>query len=430
MIQNVVRTDPAESMDLLSFSLFLYIILGGILPSFILFKTKICYKSFKKELISRVVLFVCTLLSILILALCFSKHYTSFLREHKELRAYTNPGGFINGTVKYILEFFKEDTNVFHVIAPDAKIQKSDNKRKLVIMVVGESARADHFSLNGYKKETNPLLKKEEITTFTNFWSSFTSTATSVPSMFSYYDTDHYGRIKLLTTENALDILAKCGVNVLWLDNNSDSKGVALRIQHINYKRPENNPVCDVECRDVGMLANLDDYINKHDKGDIFIVLHQMGSHGPAYYKRYPKEFEHFKPVVKTNHFDNCTVEEINNAYDNTILYTDYFLTETIKYLKKKDDKFKTMMFYVSDHGESLGENGIYLHGMPNFIAPDTQRHVAAILWVGSQFKQDIKHYGKSSDVKLSHDNIFDSILGLMEVKSSVYKKNKDFLTK
>jgi lipid A ethanolaminephosphotransferase len=360
--------------------------------------------------------------------LCFSKFYSSFLREHKILRYYSNPGGVINGVIKYCKGFIKKDSFVFRKLGKDARIIKKDNTRKLVIFVVGESARADHFSLNGYSKETNPLLKNSNVTTFTNFRSSFTSTAKSVPSMFSIYPTNKYDREKILNTENSLDILKKCGVNVLWLDNNSDSKGVALRVNYQRYKSHDINPVCDIECRDVGMLANLQTYIKAHPTGDFFIVLHQMGSHGPSYYKRYPKEFEIFKPVVKSNHFENCSKEQINNAYDNTILYTDYFLAKTIDFLKGNDSKFKTLMFYVSDHGESLGENGIYLHGLPNFIAPDTQRHIAAVLWHGKQFK-NIRSFKVKCNDKLSHDNLFDTILGIMDVKTTVYNSENDFLT-
>ena len=223
----------------------------------------------------------------------------------------------------------------FKEIATSAYIPSSDAHRKLVIFVVGEAARADRFSLNGYTKKTNPLLEKEQVISFKNVWSCGTSTAHSVPCLFSIYNRDNYDKNKAKHTENALDILKKSGANVLWLDNNSSSKGVADRIETVDYRTPDNNPVCDIECRDVGMLKKLQNYIDERPSGDIFIVLHQMGNHGPAYYKRYPKKFEKFTPVCKTNQFEKCTKKEINNAYDNAILYTDYFLQQCNKITQK-----------------------------------------------------------------------------------------------
>lgn len=181
-------------------------------------------------------------------------------------------------------------------------------------------------------------------------------------------------------------MLQHAGINVLWLDNNSDSKGVALRVPYQGYKSADINPICDTECRDVGMLKNLPAYIHEHPQGDIFIVLHQMGNHGPAYYKRYSAEFEKFTPVCETSQLEECSTEALNNAYDNAVLYTGYFLSEVIEFLKQNDKAFVTGMFYVSDHGESLGENQLYLHGLPNFVASDVQRHVPAVLWQSENF--------------------------------------------
>ena len=294
---------------------------------------------------------------------------------------------------------------------------------------MGETARADRFSLNGYSKETNPQLKKENIVNFTNFWSCGTSTATSVPCMFSKFTASEYNKEKIHSTGNVLDVLNHAGVNVLWLDNNSDSKGVAERVQYQSYKSPDINTICDPECRDVGMLVDIQTYINEHPQGDIMIVLHQMGNHGPAYYKRYPPAFEKFKPACKTNQLEDCSKEELDNAYDNAILYTDFFLSKVIALLKQNSSGFESAMFYVSDHGESLGENGLYLHGLPNIIAPDTQRHVPAIFWIDDNYNEiDTKQLKNKQNIQFSHDNVFHTILGFMEVESSVYDKTLDIL--
>ncbi|MCZ7654859.1 MAG: sulfatase-like hydrolase/transferase [Rhodocyclaceae bacterium] len=221
-----------------------------------------------------------------------------------------------------------------------------------------------------------------------NFWACGTSMAVSVPCMFSSNGMGRFSLNQAGSEENLLDVVQRAGVNVLWLDNNSDSKGVALRPLYRNYRSPEINTVCDSECRDEGMLVPLQDYIDSHPKGDILIVLHQMGNHGPAYYKRYPPAFEKYRPACQSKDLSRCSNEEIGNAYDNAILYTDHFLGKTIELLKRNDKHFETALFYLSDHGESLGEGGVYLHGLPRAIAPDSQLHVPAILWFGSGYDE------------------------------------------
>ena len=427
MIQNIVNTDMAESMDLLSFKLVLYLVLLGIVPSIYIYRVKIVYAGIRKEVVSRIKLVLLSITLIASVVFIFGDFYASFFREHKPLRYYSNPAYYLHSTVKYFSRYINIDVLPFEVIGLDAAISPEDIKRELIVLVIGETARADRFSLNGYDRETNPFLKKEELVNFTNFWSCGTTTSISVPCMFSIYNESGYSEKKGLAIENLFDVLQHAGVNVLWLDNNSDSKGVAVRAQYESYKSPKTNPVCDPECRDIGMLPDVQKYIEAHPTGDIFIVLHQMGNHGPAYYKRYPPEFEKFKPVCRTNQLEECTKPEIDNAYDNAILYTDYFLSEVIKLLKSNKSKFESVMFYVSDHGESLGENGLYLHGMPNFMAPDEQRHVPAIMWFGEGFDgANINLLKNKRNKRYSHDNIFHTVLGFMEIETTIYNQEMD----
>jgi lipid A ethanolaminephosphotransferase len=243
--------------------------------------------------------------------------------------------------------------------------------------------------------------------------------------MFSSLGRSDYSHTQGKNMSNVLDILNHAGVEVLWRDNNSSSKGVANRVIYQDFKTSNNNHICDVECRDVGMLDGLQDYISTHKNQDILIVLHMMGSHGPAYYKRYPKAFEKFTPTCKTNQFSKCTNEMINNAYDNTIVYTDYFLSQVIALLKK-NQTHQSAMLYMSDHGESLGEKGLYLHGMPYFIAPKEQTHVASIAWFDKQFSTEVTK-GKK-DLALSHDGLFHTLLGLFDVRTKVYEQKLDFI--
>ena len=428
LIKSIFSTNTEEALDLFSLKLVFYFIFLGVLPSLIIYKLNIRQKMFLPDLISRTKTFAASVLGIFILMFLFSDYYASFFRAHRELRSYANPTYYIYSAAEAINVYRKSFNTTLKPIGLDAKVVKTDGNRKLLIFVVGETARADRFSLNGYSKNTNPLLHKENVISFKNFWSCGTLTDISVPCMFSVYNANEFGYVKVDRTENVLDVLQRAGINVLWLDNNSNSKGVADRIKNIDYKSESINPVCDVECRDVGMLSNLQSYVDK-TPGDILVVLHSMGNHGPAYYKRYPKEFEKFTPVCKTSELKNCNNTEIGNAYDNVILYTDYFLAKTISFLKKNDDNFETAMFYVSDHGESLGENGLYLHGLPNFIAPDTQKHVSSILWFGKKFN-DISPQSINENEKFTHDNIFHTLLGFMETKTSVYQQNLDILHK
>ena len=428
MLQNVFQTNLHESLDLLSFKLVLSVGLSGVLPSLAVYFLKVPSQSFKSELVSRLKLILGSIVMILIILFSFNKFYTSFFREHKTLRYYSNPVYAFYSFGKYMNQLAGSGPKEIRPIGLDAKKNKDDTGRELIILVIGEAVRADRLSLNGYGRETNPLLKMESVISFTNLYSCGTSTAVSVPCMFSIYGRDDYSEKKANSTENLLDVLSHAGVNVLWRDNNSSSKGVALNVQYEDYQKPENNTVCDEECRDEGMLVGLQDYIDSHEQGSILIVLHQMGNHGPAYYKRYPKRFEVFVPVCETNMLQECSQEEIGNAYDNSILYTDYFLSKVIELLKQNTGKFEPAMIYFSDHGESLGENGLYLHGLPYFMAPDEQKHIAGIMWFGDSFQIDTMALEKKATLEFSQDYLFHTILGLMEVETTVYEKSLDIL--
>ncbi|HEY5604798.1 MAG TPA: phosphoethanolamine--lipid A transferase [Gammaproteobacteria bacterium] len=429
MIGNIFQTDNREAAGLFSGKLVLYLLFLWVLPAFYIYKARVEYKPLKRELIGTSKLLLVAVLVVFSQVLVFSKFYSSFLREHKEIRVYANPAMYMYSLFKYVTLALDNGEQVVAELGADARIAPSDHHRELVIIVVGETARADRFSLNGYQRKTNPLLEQEQVYSFHNFQSCGTSTAVSVPCMFSHLGANNFTVKKGNATENLLDVLKHAGVNVIWRDNNSDSKNVALRVPYEDFSSPKRNPVCDTECRDVGMLDGLQGYIDNQKDGDIVVVLHQMGNHGPAYYQRYPQAFEKFTPVCHTNLLDECSEEEITNAYDNAILYTDYFLSQTIQLLKKNSANFETAMIYISDHGESLGENGVYLHGMPNFMAPEVQRKVGAIFWFGESY-DDINKVAltKKIDGRYSHDNLFHTVLGLVEINSAVYNKNLDLI--
>jgi len=428
MIENILSTDLAESLDLVSLKLLVYILLLGIFPSILIYKSEIIYLGFKKEILSRIKILFIAVLSILIIYFTLGDFYTAFFREHK-ITQYANPSYYIYSAGKYIKARLKTTNLEVRSIGQDAKIPSSDIHRELIILVVGETARADRFSLNGYARETNPLLAKESVINFPDFWSCGTSTAVSVPCMFSIYNRSDFDIDKADSTENFLDVITRSGANVIWMDNNSGSKGVADRVPFVSYKTSENNPICDIECRDEGMLSKLQQYIEEHTQGDIFIVLHQMGNHGPTYYKRYPSQFERFTPTCKTNQLETCSKEQIDNTYDNIILYTDYFLSKVIHLLEHNDAEFETAMLYVSDHGESLGEAGLYLHGFPYLLAPDAQKHVPAIMWFGESFDEiNTDLLRQKANDRYTHDNLFHTVLGMLEIETSIYQPEYDIL--
>jgi len=401
-----------------------------LLPAYLVYRIPVSCKTPSKALLSRLKFLGVMLVLIVGNMLLMSEQYASFIREQKELRYYMNPLTFIYSSGKYVDSLLRVASTGPRVpIGEDAYITHNGEARKLVVLVVGEATRADHWSLNGYERQTNRALSEHNIVNLPEVSSCATSTAFSLPCMFSEIPFEDFRLSDAKAHENVLDVLQRAGVNVLWRDNNSDSKGVAQAIAFEDFRSPAINPVCDVECRDVGMLSGLDNYIASHPEGDIVIVLHQMGNHGPAYYKRYPKEYEFYTPVCETNQIENCSREQINNAYDNALAYSDFFLASVIDFLQPLQNEFSTAMLYMADHGESLGELGLYLHGLPYAIAPEAQTHVAAAMWLGDDLTEEVRQeLALRAQQELSHDNYFHTVLGMLNVNTKIYNPELDIL--
>lgn len=421
MIRNTFETNAEEARDLLSINLLVRLLILAVIPVYwvwnLPYQTHSWIHSKRKILVTSAMAFGVMVTCIL----PFSDQYSSFFRQHKLVRYYTNPSYPLWSVGKFIHESLASPkSNTLILLNANPKIIELGEAKELIILVVGETARADHFSLNGYPKDTNPeLINESNLISYKNFSACGTSTAISVPCMFAYANQNLFDVSTSKNTENVLDLLVQAGVNILWRDNNSSSKGVADRVTYQDYRSPATNSVCDSECRDIGMLVGLQDYIDTHS-GDILIVLHQMGSHGPAYYKRYPKNFEHFSPACQSAELQDCSKEEITNAYDNSLRYTDYFLSQTISLLKDNTPKYETAMLYISDHGESLGESGIFLHGMPYRFAPDAQTKVPLIAWIGESSDIDYNSSLIFKSEPTSHDAIFDTLLDLFEVRTEL----------
>ncbi|WP_416308520.1 phosphoethanolamine transferase [Neptunicella sp. SCSIO 80796] len=421
MIRNTLETNLSEATDLFTGSFVMKLFLLALLPILCLWRVKLCSLSVPYRIKHHSAAVIAAIALIAVNLVSFSDHYASFFREHKPLRYFVNPVFPIYSTVKYVASQFADHSpKSFIKSASYSDVPETDVHQELVIVVVGETARADRFSLNGYQRNTNPLLEQEtNLVSYTDITACGTSTAISVPCMFAIKRQQDFDVDASKHTQNVLDLVNDAGVSVLWRDNNSDSKGVADRVSFEDFRDPQRNPVCDDECRDIGMLTGLQEYIDQQ-QGDILIVLHQMGSHGPAYFKRYPAEFEHFKPSCRSKELSSCSLEEINNAYDNSILYTDYFLSKVIGLLKANTPQYETSMLYISDHGESLGENGMYLHGMPRIIAPDTQLKVPILAWIGDSSDVDYSATKLVEHRANSHDAVSKAILNALEIESDV----------
>lgn len=433
MIQSTLETDYSETRDLINMSLVFYLLALGVLPSLLLLKVNLRFGNFKVECWRKGKFIVAAFIGCLALILSMSMDYASFFRNHKEIRQMANPLNFIYAGLSYMTK----NNRIVDVkpIENDAAISafgKSRAKPTLFILVVGETARADHFGINGYARDTTPLISQQNIINFPQIVSCGTETAVSVPCMFSGLGRSRYSDSKAKSQEGLLDVISHAGIPVLWRDNNSSCKGTCNRVAYEEMQHLQVPELCDGrECFDEILLHKLNEKVVSAT-GSKVIVLHQKGSHGPDYFKRYPRNKEFYTPVCKSNQLQNCTKVEVVNAYDNTIRYTDYFLNKTIEWLKTKSDQYNTSLIYLSDHGESLGENNLYLHGMPYSIAPKEQKQVPLFMWLSTDYTEanhiDNNCLHKISINSYSHDNLFHTVLGMLNLETRVYDVDLDIL--
>lgn len=428
MITNLLETDVSEATEQLTWPLFMHFFLMGVLPSTLLLQTQISYRPWRRELLVRGGVILGSTVLLVVITLTEFKELVIFTRQNREVRMYINPTYPIYSLIKTVKKNRQAlASEPVKVIGADAK-KPADTPKSAVVLVVGETARAEEFSLNGYARTTNPQLSTRNVITFTDVQSCGTDTAESLPCMFFHLGKAHYSRNEAKRYENLLDVLQRAGVQVIWRDNNSGSKGIADRITYENLSDAKDEVLCSTdECYDDILLKDLDKLLTRNS-GDMFIILHQKGSHGPSYYKRSPKDFKMFLPECTKDNVQDCDRQSIINAYDNTIVYTDHVLAKLIDLLKAQ--QYSTAMLYVSDHGESLGENNIYLHGMPYAIAPRQQTQVPMIFWASGSFLKensiDAAMLAQRSSDRLSHDNLFHSLLGLFHVTTELYRPELD----
>ena len=438
MMVNVLLTDSHEAQELLSWRLVAALLLMGALPAVLVWRARLQWPSGGRQALRNAIVFVAACAVLLGAGGLFFQDLSATMRNHKQLRYLINP---LNSFYSLALVGRKPVQRNGAAVLPlgeDARLAAlaPGAQPPLVLMVVGETARADHFGLNGYTRDTTPALAKQQVVSLRNVWSCGTNTAASVPCMFSNLEREAFEDRKA-NTEGLADVLQRAGLAVLWLDNQAGGcKGVCDRVPKVDYQALAVPGLCsdDGECLDEVMLKDLDARIaqlppERRAKG-VVVFMHQMGSHGPAYYKRSPAAFKAFQPECTTNALQQCEKAQVINAYDNTIRYTDHFLASAIDWLKGRQAQWAPALVYVSDHGESLGEGNLYLHGLPYRIAPDTQKRVPWITWLSPAFQQQTgittDCVAQQRDTELSHDQYFHSTLGLLGVQTQVLDRKLD----
>jgi lipid A ethanolaminephosphotransferase len=433
MLRNVLATNYDEARDLLGWRLAVHLLVFGLLPAALLWWPRLQRRSLLRAVVVRSAwLAGALLLAVGSLLLVFAD-FASLMRNHKEVRHLLTPGNLVAAAAGNAWGRAKRPQQPRLAVGADAQLGPAWQGRTrptLFVLVVGETARAQNFSLNGYGRETNPQLGRRDVVNFSNAWACGTSTEVSLPCMFSPFGRAHYDEEKILTHESLLHVLAHAGFKVLWRDNQSGCKGVCegLPAQQLDHAGVEG--LCpEGQCLDEVLLHGMET-IAADAHGNLFVVMHQMGSHGPAYFKRYPAAFKRFTPACENEDLRHCSEAEIRNAYDNSLLYTDHFLGGVIDFLGAAQDRYDTAMIYMSDHGESLGEGGLYLHGMPYGIAPDVQKRVPLVMWLSPAFRRafgvDEGCLRGRSGAAVSHDNLFHSVLGLLDVTTQAYASGQD----
>ena len=435
MLTNVLQSNMAEGSRLITPTYILWIIGLGVVPALLYLITKVQYRKWYKEIGMRLAMIALSVIIVGMIGKGFYQDYASFFRNNKSTTDLLLPSNFVGASIsKYKL--WREENIPYSTQDLGAKQDKSDNYRHFIVLIVGETTRAMNWGLNGYTRQTTPKLaaRGDQIINFRNVTSCGTSTAHSVPCMFSTFDRTDYDAAKAERQDNLLDILQHAGIDITWLDNDAGCKGVCNRVKSVDITALNLADYChNGECLDNILLTQFDNALNNSTK-DTILVLHTIGSHGPTYHERYTDKERLFTPTCDTNEINKCSQEQLVNTYDNTIVYADQFIDQVINKLEHRDD-LESAVIYLSDHGESLGENGVYLHSAPYAIAPKEQISIPMIMWFSKTFRQnegiDFQCLAKNvAEKTYSHDNLFSTVFGLMDMSdvSETYRKNMDIL--
>jgi lipid A ethanolaminephosphotransferase len=437
MAANVLQTDVREAADLIGPRMLVSVAAVMLLPTWWLLRLRIPAMRPLRQAARNAGLLVLALAMAAGTVAATARDLAPLMRNHPQLRYLMNPLASLYSTAAAAVRPALARNRVLLPMAQGAALgatHAAGARPLLFVLVVGETARADHFGLNGYGRDTTPALAARDVLSWRNVRSCGTSTLASVPCMFSPLGKDAFESRKD-DTENLLDVVQAAGLAVLWLDNQSGCKGVCDRVPNAfaseGLPREARAALCPGgECGDEAMLHGLDERLaalpaEQRARG-VLLVLHQMGSHGPAYYKRSTAQTKRFLPECRTEVLADCAHGELVNAYDNSFAATDAFLGRTIDWLRAQSARYDTGLLYLSDHGESLGEYGLFLHGMPYSVAPDVQKHVPMVAWLDASLA---RREGLSTaclragvDAALTHDHLYHTVLGVLDVRSPTYR--------
>ncbi|MGN5100651.1 phosphoethanolamine transferase [Aeromonas veronii] len=433
MIQNIVETNSGEAGAYLNGSVAFWFLLTGLLPVLVLWSLRIRYPArWYQGLAWRAGALAISLLFIGGVASLYYQDYASVGRNNKSLAKEIVPANYVHGLYKYGRDVLFATPIPYQQLGTDARVVARGSKPTLMFLVVGETARSQNYSLNGYGKATNSFTAKEQgVVSFKDVRSCGTATAVSVPCMFSNLTRRGYDDKLASSRDGLLDVLQHAGVSVLWKENDGGCKGVCRNVPTIEILPKSYPALCQGEsCYDEVLLEGLDQQIAGM-KGNKLVAFHLMGSHGPTYFRRYPASERVFMPDCPRSDIENCSNEELVNTYDNTIRYTDKVVGLLIDKLKSLESQYDVGLVYLSDHGESLGAMGLYLHGTPYKFAPDDQTRVPLLTWFSPQLQADRQLdmgclAAEASSQRFSHDNLFHSMLGIMDVQTRVYDNKLD----
>lgn len=428
MIQNAMVTTVAEGKHLITLPFLVHVVLLGVLPSAGVIWVRVRRRAVVRAAMAWAGMVAAVLALFLGLFFSDSKLHMGTFREHKEILAAHQPMAPIAGALRYARLMMHSANIVAAPLGRDAKagpLLAATDKPVLLVIWAGETTRAQNWGLNGHVRDTTPELRRRGVVNFTDVTSCGTATATSLPCMFSHLTREEFSYTAGLSHENLLDVLRHAGFRVEWWDNNTGHKNIADRAdatgEMIRSHRQEAH-CARGECTDAVFLDFLKERAATITQ-DTVLVFHQIGSHGPSYFLRYPPEMKGFAPACGTAVLTDCTAEELALAYDNTILYSDWVMAQSIDILEAATGVTPAMV-YVSDHGESLGEGGLYLHGAPWFMAPEEQTKVPMVMWLSDRFEAALgltqECLAARSDEAVSHDNLFSTVLGMVDVRTEV----------
>lgn len=433
MLRNALHTNAAEAREFLGWQLLSHLCVYAALPLVLLIRVRLVRRPPARALAMRGAVLAGVALIGAGALLSVFQPFSSLMRTQKPLRYLIAPGNVVWSLASTLAADTHAAAQPRRPIGQDAVMATGATWRarpRVLVLVVGETARAGNWGLNGGTRQTTPELARLPVVNFPHVTACGTNTEVSVPCMFAPVGRRDYDERRIRGSESLLHVLARAGVGVHWRDNQSGCKGVCEGLSFDTVASLDVRDLCKGgHCLDEGLLAGLDARLDAV-RGTQVLVLHMLGNHGPSYFRRYPSAFARFGPACADDDLRRCSREEIANAYDNALSYTDHVLATLVARLAAREDRLDAAMLYVSDHGESLGEKGLFLHGVPYAIAPPEQTQVPWTMWFSGGFAQasalDLDCLRRRARAPASHDHLFHSVLGLLGVSTALYDRDWD----